>query len=69
MIVDPALQAKLATAGRTIELCDNSGRILGHFIPFGGLEPKVSEEELDRRQQQGGGRSLKSILLDLEKRA
>jgi hypothetical protein len=33
------------------------------------LEPKISEEELQRREQEGGGRRLKEIMTDLEKRA
>jgi hypothetical protein len=33
------------------------------------MEPKISEEELSRREQQGGGRPLSAILADLEKMA
>ncbi len=44
---------------------------LGHFVPLPqtpSREPKISEEELQRRLQAGGGRSLAAILSDLEKR-
>ena len=33
------------------------------------MEPQVSEEELDRRQREGGGRTLDEIMADLEKRS
>ncbi len=56
------------------QLCDRNGRVLGLFTPtfdptlYEGLEPQISEEELQRREAQLGGRSLRAILADLEKR-
>ena len=58
-----------------LEVCGPSGKVLGHFVPaiapseYAGVEPPVSEEELDRREREGGGRPLAAILADLEKRA
>ncbi len=73
IVVDLATQPWLAAADKTLELCDSSGRVLGHFVPAcassSDREPKISEEELERRERQGGGRSLGAILADLEKRA
>ena len=75
LIVDSATGAKLAGARKPLELCDDSGHVLGHFIPaadesrFSPLDPQISEEELDRREREGGGRALADILADLEKRA
>jgi hypothetical protein len=74
VIVDPATLARLRDARQTLELCDDSGLVVGHFVPAldpserARLEPQVSEEELDRRLRAGGGRSLAEILTDLEKR-
>jgi len=75
VVVDPATRAKLLDARNPMELCDDSGHVLGHFIPIAAdstqlsLDPQVSDEELDRREREGGGRSLREILADLEKRA
>jgi hypothetical protein len=75
IIVDPATRAKLADARDPLELCDDSGHLSGHFIPLPDaderslMEPQVSDEELDRRVREEGGRSLEEILADLEKRA
>ena len=71
IVVDPATQSQLANARKTLEICDNRGHVLGHFIPIldSRMEPQVSEEELDRRERAGGGRPLADILADLEKRA
>jgi uncharacterized protein (DUF433 family) len=50
-------------------------RVLGQFTSAidpakrQAMEPDISEEELERRFRQGGGRALKDILEDLEKQA
>jgi hypothetical protein len=75
VIVDPLTSAKLINVQGLLELCDESGKVLGRFIPavdpslYEMLDPGVSEEELDRREREGGGRSLREILADLENRA
>jgi hypothetical protein len=75
VIVDPLTQAQLVNAQQKLELCDDSGRILGHFIPVEDRssrmrrEPQISDEEIERRVCQGGGRPLAEILTDLEKKA
>ena len=57
IIVDAALSSKLGQQFQPVELCDPSGYVLGQFIPkvdlsrCEPLEPQVSEEELDRREQ------------------
>lgn len=67
--------ASLANQARArMEVCDPTGRVLGHFIPlvtaedYASIDIQISEEELDRRERIEGGRSLKDILADLEKR-
>jgi len=75
VIVDPATLARLRDARQTLELCDDSGRLLGQCVAAWGpsegarLERQVSEEEQDRRLRGGGCRSLVEILGDLEKRS
>ncbi len=74
LIVDSATETKLLDAQRPLEICGQTGRVLGHFIPVldaaqhPGMEPQISEEELQRREKLGGGRPLSAILADLEKR-
>ncbi len=71
VIVDPATRAKLVNAHQPLELCDDSGKVLGQFIPVAddsrrlGTVPQVDDEELDRRERQGGGRPLAEILSNL----
>jgi len=75
LIVDPSMEAQLRNLGQTLEVCDSSGHLLGHFVPALDLahhrpmEPTISEEELTRREHADGGRSLAEILADLERRA
>jgi hypothetical protein len=74
VIVDPVTEAKLAATRKTLEICNDRGRVLGHFVPNlnpgeVSMEPQISQEELDRRERAGGGRPLVDILADLEKRA
>jgi hypothetical protein len=64
--------ARLMAENGPVEVCDPSGRVVGQFAPHGGgqaKEPRVSEEELARREAAGGGRSLAEIMADLRKRA
>ena len=73
LVVDPATLAGLRDVRQALELCDDSGRVVGHFIPtvdhsqYSELEPQISEDELDRRERIRGGRSLAEILNALEK--
>jgi hypothetical protein len=72
VIVDPALASKLREKGVTVDICDENGTVLGHFVPivppaaYENVEIPISEEELDRREKEGGGRPLAEILADLE---
>jgi hypothetical protein len=56
--LDAALLSKLFNLTQPLELCDESGRLLGRFIPIpdlsraNGAEPQLSEEELQRREQE-----------------
>jgi len=66
-----SLPEKLLTLTHAVDLCDAQGHVVGRYTPtgrFAGMEPKVSDDELDRRERQGGGRTLAEIVADLEKR-
>ncbi|MHB1037390.1 MAG: hypothetical protein ACYC35_25335 [Pirellulales bacterium] len=72
VILDDNLRAKLRNVDE-VELCDESGRGLGHFLSEGlyrrllynWANAQVTDEELERRRQQPGGRSLAEIWTQL----
>jgi hypothetical protein len=69
VIVDELLGSKLAECATPVELCDQSGRLLGHFIPADQAETisrpadgcPHSEAELQMLRKQTGGRPLAEI--------
>jgi hypothetical protein len=73
--LDSATAIKFRGIVDTTELRDGDGNVLGHFMPtltrneVFGIQPQISEEELNRRENEGGGRKLAEILADLESRA
>ena len=70
--IDPSLSEKLRILVQPVVLCDESGRVLGRYIPDARPEtsqPQIGDEEMARRKQEGGGRTLDAILRDLEGRA
>jgi hypothetical protein len=73
LILDPVIQSRLGDGKHILEVCDHSGRILGHFLPVlstsqeSATEPQITDEEIQRRLREGGGRPLTDILADLEK--
>ena len=68
IILDEDLRARLNGLDRTLEVCDEDGHTVGHFLPAAEYRKllyaavnascKVSDEEMDRRRQEGGGMSL-----------
>ena len=71
VIVAATLHEKLAQSLHPVELCDAEGHVLGQYIPDLSqydLGPEISEEELDRREKEGGGRyTTQEVLERLEK--
>ena len=75
--LDQATLAKLNDLRERVEFCNEAGHTLGYFEPVPSrarsldesLEVPFSEEELDRFEQEPGGRSLAEILADLEKKS
>jgi hypothetical protein len=72
--IDETFLSKLGGLDSPLELCDKTGRVVGHFIPqqdrslYEGVECPVSDEELERRFREDSGRPLEDILHDLEGR-
>ena len=72
IILDKQTRANLRDLQETLQFVDESGRVLGLFTPTvdaDKLAPQISEQEIQRRVMQSGGRTLPEILHDLEKRS
>jgi hypothetical protein len=72
VVVDAEIRRKLCDLTEALQLTDESGKVLGHYTPVQSdsrLQPQISEEEIQKRLRQGGGRTLTEIIADLEKRA
>jgi hypothetical protein len=69
VILDEILRAKLNGLDEHLELCDEEGRTLGHYLPaieykellVDWSKARASVEELDRRMQEPGGSTLAEI--------
>jgi hypothetical protein len=76
VVLDPATVAKFGDLCEPVELCDESGRVLGRILPEsiqaesnGPHSPDFTEEEICALREQTGGRSLAEIRRSLEKTA
>jgi hypothetical protein len=72
IVLDQHACAQIHDLKATVRCVDEAGRVLGLFTPLvepALLKPQISEEEIKRRVQQGGGRPLADILHDLENRS
>jgi hypothetical protein len=69
VIVDDELRAKLNGLEDDVELCDTSGATIGYVMSKAHYErlildlakSQISDEELERRSQEKGGRTLAEI--------
>ena len=56
VVVDSLLREKLQNFALPLELCDDAGRVLARLTPvydpdeYGPLDPPISEDELQRRE-------------------
>jgi hypothetical protein len=75
--VNAAISAKLGELSTPVVLCDEAGRVLGHFQPAGipvgikslrELSPYSDEQVEELQRNATGGRSLREIIADLEQR-
>ncbi|MBX9679542.1 MAG: hypothetical protein K2X38_12320 [Gemmataceae bacterium] len=69
--LDGALRERLGDLQNVVEVEDESGRVVGRFVPATDpfFAPMIDDAEIERRLAKGGGRSLQDILADLEARA
>ena len=73
VMLDEAVRAKLCNADE-VELCDESGQEVGHFLStqlyrrllYDWANAQVTDDELERRRRQPGGRTLAEIWARLE---
>jgi hypothetical protein len=69
VILDTALKSKLNGLQEELELCDEAGHTLGHFLPphvyrklvTAYYQSVFTDEEIERARKQLGGRSLEEI--------
>ena len=62
-VLDAATLGKLPRMNQAIELFDESGQLLGHFLPrVAGSEDEISSEELRRREAEPGGYTTREVL-------
>jgi hypothetical protein len=69
IVVDESLSSQLSKFNTEIELCDESGRTLGHYFPqeayvrlvYDWCNGQVSDDELTQESEKAGGRSLQEI--------
>jgi hypothetical protein len=71
IVVDAETRRKLRDLAEALQFTDEAGRILGNFTPApkdSRHEPQISQKEIERRLQEGGGRSLAEIMSNLAAR-
>lgn len=73
LTVDAELQKKLTEAGEPLEICDESGRVIGFFQPKPTAEELIkmspyTNEEAEQLCSKIEGRPLADIWKDLEQR-
>jgi hypothetical protein len=75
LVLDADLRSRLNGLDKELEICDEAGRTLGHFLPAAAYdelfyaalaaESPYSKEELRQQHQETRGRSLAEIWRDL----
>jgi hypothetical protein len=75
VVLDKETLAKLHDLKERIEICDEEGITRGYANPVGDkslyeqVQVPFTEEELERFENEPGGRSLAEILADLERQS
>ncbi len=73
IVLDEALRAKIGDLNEEIQLCDETGKVVGRLFPMDLYEQRVinlanqlaSDEELERRFAEPGGKTLEQIKQEL----
>ena len=73
IVVDPPTLAKLDNLDSRLEICDQSGRTLGYFVPsaeqgkllYDWARQEFTDEEIDAARNESGGYRLDEILAEL----
>ena len=76
VVLDLELRKKLGDVQEHLEVCDESGRTLGHLLPEEVYQrmmldwgnSQISNEELKRRSELPGGKSLAEVWAELGRR-
>ena len=69
IIADSALRRQLNGLNAPVEVCDDSGRTVGHYLPeeayksllYSSIDLALGQEEIARRRKEQGGRTLPEI--------
>ena len=77
LVVTPEAYAPFFRASGNLELCDPSGHTLGYFVRsddriiddpaiYEWVKSQISDEELERRRREPGGRTTAEVLARLD---
>ena len=77
LTIDSEMRAKLGDCRELVEVCDESGRVVGFFHPtvlanVGAAQhpsSPISDEEIETARNQRTGRPLADILADLDRQS
>jgi hypothetical protein len=73
LTIDAELRTKLNGLNQSIEFCEESGQVVGRFLPeeeyqkllYAALEIPLPPEEIERRRKEKGGRPLAEFWREL----
>ena len=66
IVLDAPTRSKLLNLAQPLELCDESGHVLAVVTPCRSREPRITEEELDRREQEAESVTTAELLAHLD---
>jgi hypothetical protein len=70
IVIDPTLARQLERLIEPTEFCDETGKVLGEFVPRskngGFVESPISREEMERRKQSTKWYTTEEVLRHLE---
>jgi len=72
--LDQSTLAKLGNLDQQLEICNETGQTLGYYLPASEDDPslyqwaktQITDEELERRRREPGGKTTAEILQRLE---